>query len=103
MFVHENDVYVKEQWDDDASVGAVTSDGRQDTVYNGIPDWVYEEEILGTHRALYSSPAGSNLAFARFDDLQVEEFYYTLYGDPNDPVGSQVSLGIGVSFFNIQL
>ena len=63
-----------------------------DTIYNGIPDWVYEEEILGTYKALHSSPRGTSLAFARFDDTRVEEFYYTLYGDPDDPEGSQVRM-----------
>ena len=24
-------------------------------VYNGIPDWVYEEEVLGTNKAMYFS------------------------------------------------
>ena len=28
-------------------------DGLVDSVFNGIPDWVYEEEVLGTNYAHY--------------------------------------------------
>ena len=33
----------------------ITTDGIPDTVYNGIPDWVYEEEVLSTNKGLKST------------------------------------------------
>ncbi len=52
MFVSaaDNNVYVKEEWDSlPSDVSRVTADGVEGEVYNGIPDWVYEEEVLGTN------------------------------------------------------
>ncbi len=46
----DNNVYVKEEWDSlPSAVSRVTGDGVEGEVYNGIPDWVYEEEVLGTN------------------------------------------------------
>lgn len=67
----------------------ITKDGVIDTIYNGIPDWVYEEEILSSNKAMYFSPGGSRMAFVQFNDTEVEEFFYTNYGDPSDPLAHQ--------------
>ena len=56
-----------------------------------ISDWVYEEEILSTNKAMYFNNDGNRLAFARFNDTNVREFYYTRYGEPSDPLKVQVS------------
>ena len=69
----------------------ITVDGVKDNVFNGIPDWVYEEEILSTNSAMYFNPSGSKMAFAQFNDTLVEEFLYTKYGDPSKPLTVQVS------------
>ena len=44
---------------------AITSDGVVDNVFNGIPDWVYEEEVLGVNYANHMSPSGYKMAFAQ--------------------------------------
>jgi dipeptidyl aminopeptidase len=46
-FVHANDLYVFEQKPGDDGKGQivrVTTDGSP-TTFNGVPDWVYEEEV----------------------------------------------------------
>ncbi|XP_053673756.1 venom dipeptidyl peptidase 4 [Anopheles nili] len=63
---------------------SLTSDGVPGVIYNGIPDWVYEEEVFGTDATLWFSPDGSRLAMASFDDRDVKEFSYHLYGSPDD-------------------
>ena len=40
------------------------------TIYNGVADWLYEEEILGTDTALW--PHAASLAFLSFNDTEVE-------------------------------
>ena len=40
---------------------------------------------------MYFNNDGNRLAFARFNDTNVREFYYTRYGEPNDPLKVQVS------------
>lgn len=37
------------------------------TVFNGIPDWTYEEFMYGKQKALWFSPDGHRLAYVRFD------------------------------------
>lgn len=39
-FVFENNVYFKQNLATEAV--QITTDGRSDVIYNGIPDWVYE-------------------------------------------------------------
>ena len=60
----------------------VTKDGVIDTIYNGIPDWIYEEEILIVNYAYYVNPSGSTIVFAQFNDSSVPVFKYPQYGDP---------------------
>ncbi|XP_052898593.1 venom dipeptidyl peptidase 4 [Anopheles moucheti] len=62
----------------------LTLDGVTGVIYNGIPDWVYEEEVFGTDATLWFSPNGRRLAMASFDDRDVKEFSYHLYGSPDD-------------------
>lgn len=62
---------------------AVTADGIPGVVYNGVPDWVYEEEVLGTDAASWFSPDGKYLAFIRFNDTEVQEAVYDVYSKGN--------------------
>ena len=53
-----------------------------DAIYNGIPDWVYEEEVLGTNTAMHTSPDGQFMLYAQFNDSQVTfklSFAYLYY------------------------
>lgn len=73
----------------------VTSSGNDGEIFNGIPDWVYEEEVFGTDAATWFSPNGDRFAYAQFDDGEVSEFRYELYEESNNdsyPYPKQVSL-----------
>ncbi|KAM9925612.1 hypothetical protein OXX59_003759 [Metschnikowia pulcherrima] len=84
-FVYKNDVYVKDLAA--GTVARVTKDGSEN-VFNGKPDWVYEEEVFSSDIALWWSPRGDKLAFLRFDDTHVPEFqipYYVQAGHEQYP------------------
>ncbi|KAK9869862.1 hypothetical protein WA026_003587 [Henosepilachna vigintioctopunctata] len=51
-------------------------------VYNGVADWVYEEEVLSSNVALWFSPNGKKLAFAKFDDRLVALMLIPFFGEP---------------------
>lgn len=51
----------------------VTKDGSPD-LFNGVPDWVYEEEIFGETFTLWFSPDGKQLAFLKIDETGVETY-----------------------------
>ncbi|KAI1188000.1 dipeptidyl peptidase IV N-terminal region-domain-containing protein [Nemania serpens] len=55
------------------TISQITNDGSPDQ-FNGVPDWVYEEEILGSRSALWWSPDGQKLAYLGFNETGVETF-----------------------------
>ncbi|KAF9313541.1 hypothetical protein BG003_005079 [Podila horticola] len=76
-YVQDNNVYV---YQDLAHRRQITFDGAA-TIFNGITDWVYEEEVFGSPSALWWSPDGASIAFLHFDETKVPEFHYSLYMD----------------------
>lgn len=79
-FVKNNDVY----YINSATTveKRLTFDGVPGVIYNGVPDWVYEEEVFGTDYALWFSPDSTKMAIVSFDDTNVEQFTYHIYGEP---------------------
>ncbi|KAI9016373.1 dipeptidyl peptidase IV N-terminal region-domain-containing protein [Phycomyces nitens] len=73
-YVKNNDLYIT----DLTTHRRVTFDGSP-TVFNGVPDWVYEEEVFSSNFALWWSPDSSHLAYLRFNETAVPEFHMPLY------------------------
>ena len=46
--------------------------GIPGTVFNGIADWVYEEEVISDTRALWFSPDSNRITWIEFNDTAVE-------------------------------
>ncbi|KAG0334220.1 hypothetical protein BG004_000506 [Podila humilis] len=76
-YVQDNNLYV---YQDLAHRRQITFDGAA-SIFNGITDWVYEEEVFSSPSALWWSPDGTSIAFLRFDETSVPEFHYSLYMD----------------------
>ncbi|XP_022916114.1 inactive dipeptidyl peptidase 10 isoform X2 [Onthophagus taurus] len=62
----------------------VTNTAVPGVVSHGVPDWLYEEEILGVNSAIWMSSDGHMLVFASFNDTLVEELRFPWYGSPNE-------------------
>ncbi|KAK0727785.1 dipeptidyl peptidase IV N-terminal region-domain-containing protein [Lasiosphaeria miniovina] len=75
-FVRGNNLFL---WSN-GTVGQVTADGGPD-LFNAVPDWVYEEEILGSNSALWFSPDGAYVAFLSFNETGVDTFTIPYYMD----------------------
>ncbi|XP_039280543.1 inactive dipeptidyl peptidase 10 isoform X2 [Nilaparvata lugens] len=81
VMVFENDIYVRF-----SPMSAVdhrlTWDGHAGLVYNGIPDWLYQEEIFvpSPEEALWCSPDGSHILYASFNDSDVRTFTHPWFG-----------------------
>jgi dipeptidyl-peptidase-4 len=75
-FARENNLYVY----DIASkqITAITTDGKKNSVINGITDWVYEEEFAFV-RAFDWSKDSKKVAYIRFDESQVPEFSMSIF------------------------
>lgn len=76
-FIHDNDIYYKPKVQKDL-VCRITKNGRAD-IYNGVPDWLYESEILKTSHTMWFSPDSVYLLYLTFNDSMVEEYKYTWY------------------------
>ncbi|MBD0368706.1 MAG: S9 family peptidase, partial [Flavisolibacter sp.] len=75
-YVLDNNLYVYDIASGKSS--AITTDGKWNYIINGNADWVYEEEFEFS-RAYEWSPAGSYIAYYKFDESKVKEYNLTLY------------------------
>ncbi len=78
----DNNIYVHKV--DYGSEVAVTTDGKVNSIINGIPDWVYEEEF-STNRSMEWAPDNSMLCYLKYDESQVPAFSFTEYEGACDP------------------
>ena len=70
----------------------IASSPDETTVMNGIPDWLYEEEILSKESAVWFSPEGTRLLYASFNDSGVDITNYPLYGNYEDNLNTSPEL-----------
>lgn len=76
-FVRDNNIFlVKLLFGNSES--QVTEDGKLNSVLNGKPDWVYEEEF-GYNRALEFNADNTMLAYVRFDESEVPSYSFPLF------------------------
>lgn len=75
-YVRGNNLFV---WEDGETT-QITEDGSED-VFNGVPDWVAEEEIFGANFALWFSPDGESLAYLSFNETNVPTYTVPYYMD----------------------
>ncbi|MGK7368728.1 MAG: S9 family peptidase [Candidatus Halalkalibacterium sp. M3_1C_030] len=76
-FVQNNNLYLVDL--ESGEEKAITTDGTENKIINGATDWVYEEEF-GFAKAWYWSPDGEKIAYYRFDESRVKEFFMTEWG-----------------------
>lgn len=77
-FVRDNNLFITNLKTGDEQ--QITTDGLDRNIINGTCDWVYEEEFSFT-KAFHWSPDGTKIAFLRFDESKVKEYWLTLYGE----------------------
>lgn len=77
-FVRNNNLFVTNL--ETAEEKAITTDGLDRHIINGTTDWVYEEEF-SIVKGFFWSPDGENIAYMRFDESDVKEYWLTMYGD----------------------
>ncbi|VDD92007.1 unnamed protein product [Enterobius vermicularis] len=87
-FVFENDVYYCE-YPESQVMHQITKD-RNRFVYNGISDWIYEEEILSSSSTLWWSRSGNYLAFLSIDDRNVTQIEYSIYDKRQYPFTNRI-------------
>ena len=76
-FIFKGNLYVRNLVD--GKLTQITKDGSED-IFNGVSDWVYEEEFVVT-QAYFWSPDSKSVAYYRFDDSKVPVFSMNEYHD----------------------
>lgn len=74
-FVYSNNIYL---WQKDQPVKQVTNDGDVD-IFNGKPDWVYEEEVSESDRLLWWAPDDLKFAYLKINDTDVPVYDVDFY------------------------
>lgn len=76
-FIRGNDLYVSEG---EGNVTRITTNGGPD-MFNGVPDWVYQEEMLSSASAFWYSPDGKFIAFISLNETGVGTYTIPYYMD----------------------
>lgn len=76
-YAKENNLYVYDLASNKST--PITTDGKKNSIINGITDWVYEEEFAFV-KAFDWSADSKKVAYIRFDESQVPEFSMSMFG-----------------------
>ncbi|XP_070587124.1 inactive dipeptidyl peptidase 10 [Erythrolamprus reginae] len=87
IYIFENNIYY--QPDVKSSSLRLTSSGKEGIVFNGIADWLYEEELLHSHITHWWSPDGERLAFLMINDTLVPNMLIPWFTGSLYPKGKQ--------------
>ncbi|XP_067108979.1 inactive dipeptidyl peptidase 10-like isoform X3 [Osmerus mordax] len=87
IYVFENNIYY--QTDVKSNSLRLTSSGKGGVIFNGVADWLYEEEVLQTHVAHWWSPDGERLAFLVLNDTLVPNMALPRFTGTIYPKGRQ--------------
>lgn len=61
----------------------VTNEGNS-SLFFGVPDWVYEEEVFSGPSALWWSPDARRIGFLRSDETKVNDYTFPIYNPTED-------------------
>jgi dipeptidyl-peptidase-4 len=82
-FVRNNNLFVVEI-ENTSQEQQITFDGEINTIINGAPDWVYEEEFSFS-KGFFWSKDSKKIAYYKFDESNVNEYTISLYNKNNYP------------------
>ncbi|XP_058468191.1 venom dipeptidyl peptidase 4 isoform X2 [Malaya genurostris] len=78
-FVQEGDIYYKPKVQSDL-ICRITTNGANDMMMNGIPDWLYSHVAELRSSTLQFSPDGQYLSYLAFNVSNVHRYQYVWYG-----------------------
>ncbi|XDV26985.1 hypothetical protein PO909_030590, partial [Leuciscus waleckii] len=87
IFIFENNIYYKTQVNSPPI--RLVSTGSVGVIFNGLADWLYEEEIFQNHIAHWWSPDGLRLAYATINDTLVPKMEIPMFTSALYPSGQE--------------
>ncbi|WBW70548.1 dipeptidyl peptidase [Schizosaccharomyces osmophilus] len=79
-FVYENNLHVLTE---SKEIMRLTTDGNE-SVFYGLSDWIYEEEVLSSPSTIWWSPDARKLAFLRLNESATPIYQFPLYTSESD-------------------
>ncbi|ODV80080.1 dipeptidyl peptidase IV/CD26, N-terminal domain-containing protein [Suhomyces tanzawaensis NRRL Y-17324] len=86
VFGFNHDLYLQNL--ESGHVDRITSNGSKH-IFNGKPDWVYEEEVVSDYKLFWWSPDQANLVYVTLNDTDVQEYQLDYYVKDRVEVGTQ--------------
>lgn len=83
FMAEDNNIYLKKL--DFGTEVPVTTDGKINSVINGVPDWTYQEEFA-TLCSMVWSPDNTTLCFIKYNETDVPAYSFPLYQGSCDPM-----------------
>lgn len=77
LLVYKNNIYY--QQDLQATATQITDSGEENLIYNGIPDYTFEGDLLSSNNAIYWFKEQKRFVYATFNDSNVESSSITKY------------------------
>ncbi|KAM9308848.1 A-type potassium channel modulatory protein DPP6 [Gastrophryne carolinensis] len=77
IFIFENNIFYK--MNADSRPIRLVSTGKEGVIFNGLSDWLYEEEIFKSHIAHWWAPDGARLAYMTINDTKVSTMQIPVY------------------------
>ncbi|KAJ4919289.1 hypothetical protein JOQ06_021582 [Pogonophryne albipinna] len=87
IFIFENNIYYRSRVDN-RSIRLVST-GKEGVIFNGLSDWLYEEEIFQSQIAHWWSPDGARLAYATINDTLVPRMELPMFTGSPYPTGKE--------------
>ncbi|XP_049336836.1 dipeptidyl aminopeptidase-like protein 6 isoform X1 [Astyanax mexicanus] len=87
IFIFENNIYYRATVEN-RSIRLVST-GKEGVIFNGLSDWLYEEEIFQSHIAHWWSPDGARLAYATINDTLVPRMELPIFTGSPYPTGRE--------------
>uniref|UniRef100_A0A3B4UEF7 A-type potassium channel modulatory protein DPP6 n=1 Tax=Seriola dumerili TaxID=41447 RepID=A0A3B4UEF7_SERDU len=87
IFIFENNIYYRSTVES-RSIRLVST-GKEGVIFNGLSDWLYEEEIFQSHVAHWWSPDGARLAYATINDTLVPRMELPMFTGTPYPMGKE--------------
>ncbi|XP_032900074.1 dipeptidyl aminopeptidase-like protein 6 isoform X5 [Amblyraja radiata] len=85
IFIFENNIFY--QLNVNSRAIRLVATGKEGLIFNGLSDWLYEEELLRTNIAHWWSPDGARLAYATINDSRVPTMEIPMYLNSLYPTG----------------
>ncbi|XP_012223647.1 A-type potassium channel modulatory protein DPP6 isoform X1 [Linepithema humile] len=90
LMISDNDIYLRMSPAATEDI-RLTDTGVPGVIYNGMPDWLYQEEVLPIPQAIWPSPDGTRILYATFNDTRVSALQFPWFGTQLGQDGSSSS------------